>query len=124
MRGLRRRVLWSVLAAATVVLVFDGRRPPARQLTNRILIGVIEGYRATLSPVFEIAGVKCRFTPSCSVYAIAALDRLGVVRGSWWTVRRLGRCGPWTQMGTIDPPPGQRVCVPPETGLSSASRSR
>jgi len=54
-----RRVLWSILAAMTVLLMFDALRPPARQLTNRILIGVIDGYRASLSPLFAMAGVKC-----------------------------------------------------------------
>ncbi|WP_231123972.1 membrane protein insertion efficiency factor YidD [Nocardioides sambongensis] len=40
-------------------------------------------------------GPTCRFYPSCSAYAITAVERHGVVRGSWLTVRRLLRCNPW-----------------------------
>jgi putative membrane protein insertion efficiency factor len=46
----------------------------------------------------------CRFDPSCSTYALAALERHGAARGSWLTIRRLGRCHPWGGMG-YDPVP-------------------
>lgn len=46
----------------------------------------------------------CRFTPSCSTFAIEAVDRHGALRGSWLTVRRLGRCHPWGGSG-FDPVP-------------------
>lgn len=46
----------------------------------------------------------CRFVPSCSVYAVEALERHGAVRGSWLTARRLARCHPWGGHG-FDPVP-------------------
>lgn len=46
----------------------------------------------------------CRFVPSCSVYAVEALERHGAARGSWLTVRRLARCHPWGGHG-FDPVP-------------------
>jgi putative membrane protein insertion efficiency factor len=46
----------------------------------------------------------CRFDPSCSTYALEALERHGAARGSWLTIRRLGRCHPWGGMG-YDPVP-------------------
>ncbi|MFV0464175.1 MAG: membrane protein insertion efficiency factor YidD [Nostocoides sp.] len=41
----------------------------------------------------------CRFYPSCSTYAMTALERFGVLRGSWLALRRLGRCNPWNPGG-------------------------
>jgi putative membrane protein insertion efficiency factor len=47
---------------------------------------------------------SCRFSPSCSAYAIEALQRHGPVRGAWLAVRRIGRCHPWGPSG-YDPVP-------------------
>jgi putative membrane protein insertion efficiency factor len=49
-------------------------------------------------------GARCRFEPSCSHYADAVIARHGALEGSWLTIRRIARCGPWTPAGTIDPP--------------------
>ena len=46
----------------------------------------------------------CRYDPTCSTYALEALERHGALRGSWLTVRRLGRCHPWGGQGW-DPVP-------------------
>ncbi|GAA1783655.1 hypothetical protein GCM10009682_02160 [Luedemannella flava] len=50
-------------------------------------------------------GPVCRYTPSCSHYGVAALQRFGLVRGSWLTVRRLARCRASVPWGTPDPVP-------------------
>jgi hypothetical protein len=47
---------------------------------------------------------RCRFHPSCSAYALEALDRHGAARGTWLAVRRVGRCHPWNP-GGFDPVP-------------------
>lgn len=65
------------------------------------LIGLVKGYRLLLSPWL---GSTCRFEPSCSLYAIAALERHGAVSGAYLTLRRLVRCQPWCQ-GGHDPVP-------------------
>ena len=49
-------------------------------------------------------GIQCRFTPTCSRYADVVIARHGTVAGTWRTVTRLARCGPWTAMGTVDEP--------------------
>ncbi|MDR3515957.1 MAG: membrane protein insertion efficiency factor YidD [Azospirillaceae bacterium] len=58
-------------------------------------------YRWTLSPML---GPCCRFTPSCSAYALEALATRGALMGSWLTIRRLLRCHPWGGSGW-DPVP-------------------
>jgi len=50
----------------------------------------------------------CRFDPTCSAYALEALEQHGAVRGSWLVVRRLGRCHPWGGQGW-DPVPQRKV---------------
>jgi putative membrane protein insertion efficiency factor len=68
---------------------------------QKILIGFIKVYRMVLSPFI---GQHCRFTPTCSEYAIQAIDEHGTFRGSWLAVRRLSRCHPF-HTGGWDPVP-------------------
>ena len=68
---------------------------------RRALIGLVKGYRLLLSPWL---GNSCRFEPTCSVYAIGALQRHGALAGSYLMLRRIGRCGPWCE-GGCDPVP-------------------
>jgi len=70
-------------------------------LPRRLLMAAVRAYQKILSPLLP---PSCRFTPSCSVYAHAALARHGAVRGSWLAVRRLARCHPWNP-GGYDPVP-------------------
>ena len=70
----------------------------------RMLVLVLRFYRRWISPALP---PSCRFSPSCSAYAIEALTVHGVLRGSWWTARRLLRCGPW-HPGGVDPVPPAR----------------
>ena len=61
---------------------------------------IVRAYRR----VTEGRPSPCRFDPSCSAYALEALERHGALRGSWFTLRRLLRCHPWGGMG-FDPVP-------------------
>ncbi|OGV73576.1 MAG: membrane protein insertion efficiency factor YidD [Methylophilales bacterium RIFCSPHIGHO2_02_FULL_57_10] len=67
----------------------------------RVLIWLIKAYRAGLSPML---GSNCRFTPTCSRYAIEALQAHGALYGSWLSLRRVLRCHPW-HPGGHDPVP-------------------
>lgn len=78
------------------------------------LICVVKLYQWFLSPLknalFGEAG-RCRFSPSCSAYAVEALCKHGALRGSWLALRRLLRCHPWGDFGPDPvPEPNRRKC--------------
>lgn len=77
-------------------------------LLRRALVLLLQApirlYRLLLSPWL---GRNCRFHPSCSAYALEALEVHGPVRGLWLGARRIARCHPWGGMG-IDPVPPKR----------------
>ena len=78
-------------------------------MLNRTLVALLRGlvhlYRLTLSPLL---GKNCCFQPTCSAYALEALQKHGAWRGSWLVLKRLGRCHPFKSMGAgsgYDPVP-------------------
>jgi len=66
-----------------------------------LLVGILRAYRSLLSPFLPPA---CRFYPSCSSYAIQAVEKYGAVKGAWLAARRLLRCHPYNP-GGYDPVP-------------------
>lgn len=66
-----------------------------------LFILLIKGYQSLISPLLP---PSCRFTPSCSHYGIEALQKHGLVRGSYLTIQRILRCHPWSK-GGHDPIP-------------------
>ncbi|MBD2503699.1 membrane protein insertion efficiency factor YidD [Anabaena azotica] len=75
---------------------------------KQIFIWLIKGYRMFISPLFP---PTCRFQPTCSMYAIQAIERFGAFRGGWMAIRRILRCHPF-HPGGYDPVPevGDRCC--------------
>lgn len=71
------------------------------ELPRRLLEAMIRGYRFAISPMFPRS---CRFEPTCSQYALEALERYGARRGSWLIVKRVARCNPFVS-GGFDPVP-------------------
>ena len=67
-----------------------------RRFAVALLSAPIRAYRLLLSP---LTPGRCRFTPSCSAYALEALDQHGPAKGLWLTLRRLGRCHPISWLG-------------------------
>ena len=76
----------------------------------RLLIALVKSYRLLLSPWL---GSSCRFEPTCSVYALQALERHGAGKGSYLTVCRIGRCHPWCA-GGVDPVPSAATGARPD----------
>ena len=70
-------------------------------LPRLAVLGLIRLYQNTLGPALP---PSCRFEPTCSRYAYAAIERHGLLRGSWLAVRRLARCQPFGGSG-YDPVP-------------------
>ena len=79
-----------------------------------LLIALVQLYRWFVSPLL---GRNCRFYPSCSSYALEALERHGAVRGSLLATRRICRCHPWNP-GGFDPvpEPPHELCKRPSHG--------
>ncbi|MCD8082916.1 MAG: membrane protein insertion efficiency factor YidD [Clostridiales bacterium] len=69
---------------------------------SRFLIRLIRGYQIYLSPLKRYP--HCKYTPTCSQYAIEALQKYGVVKGLWLATKRIIRCNPWAE-GGYDPVP-------------------
>jgi putative membrane protein insertion efficiency factor len=86
------------------------------RIPANILIALLRGYKRVLSPVLLPA---CRYTPTCSEYALEAVDQHGAVKGSTLAIWRLLRCHPFTR-GGYDPVP--HACVG-RTFLSDNERS-
>lgn len=89
----------------------------AASKSARLFIAAVRGYQQYLSPLKS--GPSCRFEPSCSAYAITALQRHGAIKGLILTVVRLAKCGPW-HPGGFDPVPGKR----PKLRISNWRRSQ
>jgi putative membrane protein insertion efficiency factor len=71
-------------------------------LPARMLLGPIRLYQRYISPGLP---ATCRYYPTCSAYAVEALQEWGALRGSWLALRRLGRCQPWSRREHFDPVP-------------------
>ncbi|TCP13892.1 hypothetical protein EV697_1018 [Bisgaardia hudsonensis] len=69
--------------------------------SSKILIILVRAYQVTISPLI---GPRCRFTPTCSNYAIESLKTYGALKGSWLTAKRILKCHPLNE-GGYDPVP-------------------
>ena len=96
-----------------------------QQIPRRALIGVVRAYRVLLSPWL---GGQCRFYPTCSAYAIEALERHGAVEGTLLAAGRILRCHPLCQ-GGHDPVPQRGLFsrlfdTPPPPSTSSSLQEK
>jgi putative membrane protein insertion efficiency factor len=91
--------------------IMSTARPEVSEIgvAARVLLAAIRFYRAFVGPLL---GPRCRFYPSCSAYGLEAIAVHGALRGSWLTIRRIGRCHPF-HPGGLDPVP-ERLIRPHE----------
>lgn len=87
---------------------------PVTRILSAPFVWLIRLYQLLISPMLT---QTCRFYPSCSAYAVTALQRYGPLRGGWMALRRLGRCHPWNP-GGVDHVPERR------DGSNSGSQAR
>lgn len=80
----------------------SGILPSVPLLPRNAGLAVLHAYRATISHVY---GDVCKYYPSCSAYAVGAVQQHGLLKGSALTAARLARCHPWAQGGIDDVPP-------------------
>lgn len=109
MSALRHRFLrpepWLALFLGVVVFfAVDAARLPQHQLGVRLFAFAVGEYHAYLHPV-TARYVRCRYRPTCSRYAVEAVQRYGLLRGGWMSVRRIASCKSSVPMGTLDPVP-------------------
>jgi putative membrane protein insertion efficiency factor len=71
-------------------------------LPRNIVVALLRVYRAVISPLY---GDVCRYYPSCSAYALEAVQQHGVGVGGFLAARRVARCHPWAEGGVDDVPP-------------------
>lgn len=64
----------------------------AVSIPRRIIVTLIQAYKRLISPLFP---PSCRFTPSCSTYALTSVERYGAIRGGWLAIRRILKCHPF-----------------------------
>ena len=97
------------------------RRDALWSLPARAASGLVWIYQKTVSPALVVLDPTggCRFAPSCSHYARGALEQHGLIMGSWFTVCRLAKCGPWHPGGEDPVPPRKPTCtaVSPRSSL-------
>lgn len=72
-----------------------------RKVISNIFIGIIRFYQGAISPMTP---ATCRYQPTCSQYAVEAIQKHGPVKGVWLAIKRIARCHPWGGSG-YDPVP-------------------
>jgi uncharacterized protein len=72
-------------------------------LFKQLIILPIRLYQLTLSPI--LGPSKCRYKPTCSYYAVTAIQEWGVIKGTYMAVKRILRCHPWSNHPMYDPVP-------------------
>lgn len=80
--------------------------PRTRRWTAVPFVALVRAYQKLVSPVL---GKNCRYSPTCSAYAVEALQTHGIVKGGWLSLRRIGRCQPLFEGGYDPVPPREEL---------------
>jgi hypothetical protein len=82
----------------------DAMRPPRNQVSVRLFAASVRGYHRYLHPLTG-RFIRCRYTPTCSQYAVEAVRKYGIAKGGWMGARRVFSCRSSVPFGTHDPVP-------------------
>jgi putative membrane protein insertion efficiency factor len=101
-----KRNAWLAGLALGILLLVgaDAMRPPQSQCGVRCFVAAVDGYHRYLHPITS-RYIRCRFTPTCSAYAVEATRKYGIAKGGWLAAHRIFACRPSVPMGTADPVP-------------------
>jgi uncharacterized protein len=94
----------AAVLAAVILFGADATRPPQNQVSPRVFAAAVTGYHRYLHP-FTGQFLRCRYSPTCSDYAVQAVHKFGIAKGGWMSLKRIASCQPNIPMGTIDPLP-------------------
>lgn len=109
MPTLRHRLLrpepW-LAAVLLLAMLFgaDAMRPPQNQVSVRLFVASVAGYHLYIHPATS-RFIRCRYTPTCSEYAVEVVRKYGIAKGGWMSMNRVLSCRPSVKMGTSDPVP-------------------
>lgn len=109
MPALRHQLLspkpWLIaLLGVALLLVLDALRPPQEQVSVRLFAVSVEEYHRFIHPLTG-RYVRCRYSPTCSRFAVEAVRKYGIAKGGWLSTRRIASCRSSVPMGTKDPVP-------------------
>ena len=107
------RIVFPLLLALALFFTVDALQPPQKQVSVRLFRVVVAEYRAHLHPLTS-RFIRCRFNPTCSAYALLAVERFGIAHGLRLAASRIWSCRDAVPLGTYDP-------VPPAPGTAPAS---
>jgi putative membrane protein insertion efficiency factor len=82
----------------------DAMRPPQNQVSVRLFVASVAGYHLYIHPATS-RFIRCRYTPTCSEYAVEVVRKYGIAKGGWMSMNRVLSCRPSVKMGTSDPVP-------------------
>ncbi|MEN7546907.1 membrane protein insertion efficiency factor YidD [Rapidithrix thailandica] len=77
-------------------------------LFKKVMLGLVRFYQLGISPMLPAA---CRYTPTCSQYAIEAIEKHGPWKGLWLSLKRISRCHPWGGSGYDPVPESSKKCI-------------
>jgi putative membrane protein insertion efficiency factor len=71
---------------------------------RKITLFFLKGYKKIITPILELLfGNGCKFNPTCSEYSVVAIEKLGIIKGTLATMKRLSRCHPFSKHSYYDP---------------------
>lgn len=104
-KALRNPAAWLVLLLIVAALgIADSLRPPSRQVSVGLFTAAVAGYQHYVHPITG-RWIHCRYQPTCSRYAVEAVQKYGIAKGIALSFRRVRSCRRSVPMGTRDPVP-------------------